>query len=128
MATFGAIGVVAKDMASTLARYRLLGLAIPEEADAQDHIEVQVVDGFQIVFDTVEVVERSTTYQLPSGGRGVGFAFRCANPAEVDGLFKKIGESGYETKQSPFDAFWGLRYATVLDPNCIPVSLYTPTS
>jgi len=126
MPAFDAIGVIATDMAATLAFYRLLGLSIPQEADGDDHVEVQIVDGFHIMFDTVEVVERFTTYQPPSGGRGVGFAFRCATPAEVDVLFHTIRESGYQTKQSPFDAFWGQRYATVLDPNGNPVDLYAP--
>ena len=126
MPTFDVIGVVVADMAETLEFYRQLGLAIPAAADAEDHVEVEVADGFRLMFDTIELVERFTTYDPPAGGRGVGFAFRCRTPAEVDELHAAITAMGHESKQAPFDAFWGQRYATLLDPNGNPVDLYAP--
>ena len=44
--------------------------------------------------------------------------------SEVDAAFKMITDAGYKAKVEPFDAFWGQRYATVLDPDGNPVDLY----
>jgi uncharacterized glyoxalase superfamily protein PhnB len=126
MPSFDAVGVIVADMAEALAFYRQLGLAIPEAANSEDHVEVKVAAGFRLMFDTIEVIERFTTYHPPAGGRGVGFAFRCSSPEEVDELYSTITAMGYESKQAPFDAFWGQRYATLLDPNGNPVDLYAP--
>ncbi len=124
MPQFDALGVIATDMAETLAFYRLLGLEIPADAEAEGHVEVEVAGGFRLMFDTVEVIERFSTYEPPAGGRGVGLAFRCESAAEVDAVFARAMEAGYGAKEPPFDAFWGQRYATLLDPNSNPVDLY----
>jgi uncharacterized glyoxalase superfamily protein PhnB len=124
MPTFDAIGLVANDMGATLAFYRLLGLDIPAEADDEPHVEVAVTDGFRMMFDTVATIESFSTYEAPAGGRSVGFAFGCASPAEVDEIFATVTAAGHPAKEVPFDAFWGQRYATVLDPDGNPVDFY----
>lgn len=126
MPTFDAIGIVATDMVKTLAFYRLLGLEFPEGAESEGHVEAELAGGFKVMFDTVETVESFSTYEPSSGGRNVGFAFRCDSPAEVDSTFAAITDAGYTAKEQPFDAFWGQRYATVLDPDGNPVDLYAP--
>lgn len=126
MPSFDVVGIVVADMAETLAFYRHLGLSIPESDDSEGHVEVEITDGFTLMFDTIEIVEQFSTYDPPAGGRGVGFAFRCDSPAEVDELYESITSTGYKAKHAPFDAFWGQRYATLLDPNGNPVDLYAP--
>ncbi|MEZ4523259.1 MAG: VOC family protein [Thermomicrobiales bacterium] len=124
MATFDAIGIVATDMAKTLAFYRLLGLEFPEGAESEGHVEAELAGGFRVMFDTIEVVESFSSYEPPAGGRAVGFAFRCASPSDVDATFAAVTAAGYEAKKEPFDAFWDQRYASVLDPDGNPVDLY----
>ena len=126
MATFDAIGMAVHDMAATLAFYRLAGLDIPAGADSEGHVDVDLEGGFRLMFDTVEVIESFTTYEPPAGGRDVGFAFRCDSPAAVDATFRAVTAAGHRVKKEPFDAFWGQRYATVLDPNGNPVDFYAP--
>ncbi len=126
MPSFDALGVVASDMAATLAFYRRLGLDIPAEADTEGHVEVELVGGFRLMFDSVEVIEQFSSYEAPTGGRSVSFAFRCDGPASVDATYADLTGAGYTAKTSPFDAFWGQRYATVLDPDGNPVDLYAP--
>ncbi len=128
MPAFNAIGIITTNMAETLAFYRRLGLDIPETAGDEGHVEVPIVNGFRIMFDTIEVIERFSTYEAPSGGRSVGFAFECESPTEVDALFAEITQAGYAAKQAPFDAFWGRRYATLLDPDGNPVDIYATSS
>ena len=126
MPTFDALGTIATDMAATLAFYRLLGLDIPADADAEPHVEVALTDGFRMMIDTVATIESFSTYEAPAGGRSVGFAFSCATPADVDEVFAAVTAAGHPAKEEPFDAFWGQRYATVLDPDGNPVDLYAP--
>ncbi len=126
MPTFDALGIIATDMAATLAFYRLLGLDIPTDADTEPHVEVVLTDGFRLLIDTVATIESFSTYEAPAGGRSVGFAFSCSTPAEVDEVFAVLTAAGHPAKEEPFDAFWGQRYATVLDPDGNPVDLYAP--
>ena len=44
--------------------------------------------------------------------------------AEVDATYEKLVAAGYESRRAPWDAFWGQRYATLLDPDGVEVSLY----
>ncbi|CAN5561048.1 VOC family protein [soil metagenome] len=126
MPTFDAIGIIATDMAKTLDFYRLLGLEFPEGAESEGHVEAELAGGFRVMFDSIATVESFSSYEPPVGGRSVGFAFRCDSPAEVDATFASVTGAGYEAKVQPFDAFWGQRYATVLDPDGNPVDLYAP--
>lgn len=117
------IGLVVKDMASSLAFYRMLGMDIPDEADVEGHVEA-TVGGMRIAWDTVEVVRSFSDYQPPSGGHRIALAFRCESPSEVDGLHGTLVGAGYRSHVPPFDAFWGQRYATVLDPDGNAVDLF----
>ena len=126
MPTFDAVGVIAIDLAATLAFYRLLGLEVPDGAESEPHVEIDLGNGMRLLVDPVATIERFSTYEPATGGRNVGFAFRCASPTEVDATFEQVTAAGYRAKEAPFDAFWGQRYATVLDPDGNPVDLYAP--
>ena len=122
MAHFDAIGIIAGDLPATLAFYRLVGLDVPETGEG--HVEAELDGGFRIMFDSTEVIESFSTYEPARGGRNVGLAFRCDSPADVDATYARVIEAGHEGREAPFDAFWGQRYATVLDPDGNPVDLY----
>ena len=126
MPTFDAMGMAVADMAAALAFYRTLGLDIPADADSEGHVEVEITPGFRMMFDTIEVINSFSTYEPTTGGRNIGFAFRCDSPSEVDERYADLVAAGYEAKEAPFDAFWGQRYATVFDPDGNPVDLYAP--
>ena len=122
MPHFDAIGITAEDLPATLAFYRLIGLDVPETSEG--HVEVELASGFRIMFDSKDVIESFSTYEPSTGGRNVGLAFRCESPGDVDATYDIVIAAGYEGREPPFDAFWGQRYATVLDPNGNPVDLY----
>ena len=54
----------------------------------------------------------------------MGLAFACDSPEEVDTTFKQLTDSGYKSHLEPWDAFWGQRYASVLDPDGNSVELF----
>jgi uncharacterized glyoxalase superfamily protein PhnB len=111
-------------MAVSLAFYRLVGLDIPTDVDAEGHVEVTLAGGVRLMFDTGEVVRSFSDWSPPSGGHRIGPAFRCDSPAEVDAAHAQVVAAGHRSHVEPFDAPWGQRYATVLDPDSNPVDLY----
>ncbi len=113
-------------MAESLAFYRRLGLDIPPEADDEGHVEVNLPGGIRLAWDTAEVVKSFSGWEEPAGGHRIGLAFLCDDPAEVDTRHHELVQSGYRSHLEPFDAFWGQRYATVLDPDGNPVDLFAP--
>ena len=42
----------------------------------------------------------------------------------MDATYARLVEAGYEGKKAPFDAFWGQRYANVVDPDGNVVDLF----
>ena len=120
-----AIGIVVSDMATALAFYRLLGFDLPPEAGGEGHVEVRTSGGIRILFDTEEVI-RSFDPRSTAPGRGgrIGLAFLCEDPASVDATAESIAAAGHVVHREPWDAFWGQRYAVVVDPDGNHVDLF----
>ena len=121
------VGIVVDDMARSLAFYRHLGLDVPADADTQPHVEVTTPSGTRLAWDTIETVRSFLPDFQPSpGSPRVGLAFRLDTPAEVDATYGKLVAAGYDGHKSPWDAFWGQRYALVHDPDGNSVDLFAP--
>jgi catechol 2,3-dioxygenase-like lactoylglutathione lyase family enzyme len=124
---FDVIGVVVSDMATSLAFYRRLGLDIPSDADGSPHVEVALPGGLRLAFDTEDTVRSfDPTWVRPTGGHRVALAFACDTPAAVDATYAALVESGRDGHLEPWDAFWGQRYAVVLDPDRAHIELFAP--
>lgn len=124
--TLNALSIVTADMSAALAFYRLCGLDIPAGAEQEPHAEA-TTGGIRILFDTRAVVESFTpTWREPSGGHRMALAFECASPDQVDSQYTCLVDAGHVSQREPFDAFWGQRYAVVLDPDGNPVDFYCP--
>lgn len=121
------IELVVADMAATLAFYRRLGLDIPAGADQQPHVDIEIKGGLRIAFDTEDTIRSfDSGWTRPSGGHRAALAFACDSPAEVDAAYAELTGDGYEGHLAPWDAFWGMRYAVVHDPDGTPVDLFAP--
>lgn len=123
------IGIVVKNMQQALEFYRALGLDIPVDAEKEDHVQVITPNGYRIAWDTEELVKgfnpdwSAPKEQVP--GR-IGIAFLCNNAADVDATYQRIVAKGYHSHKEPWDAFWGQRYAQVLDPDGNVIDLFAP--
>jgi catechol 2,3-dioxygenase-like lactoylglutathione lyase family enzyme len=119
------VEIVVADMARALAFYRLLGLEIPAEADAEPHVDVGLSGGLRLAFDTEATIASFHPSWKPGvGSARVGLAFALPDPAAVDAAYAELVEAGYHGELAPFDAFWGMRYATVHDPDGTGVDLF----
>jgi catechol 2,3-dioxygenase-like lactoylglutathione lyase family enzyme len=128
MATrFDVIGIVVADMAASLSFYRRLGLPVPDGADGEPHVEVALPGGLRMTFDTQDTIRSfDPSWTPPSGGHGISLAFACDDPAAVDATHDELVAAGHRSHLAPWDAFWGQRYATVLDPDANAVDLFAP--
>ena len=119
------VEIVSADLPRSLAFYRLLGLAVPDPE--VPHVEVELPGGNRLAFDTEDTIAGMHPGWTPptSAGR-VALAFGVDSPAHVDALFERLTEEGHPGTLKPFDAPWGQRYASVVDPDGTAVDLFAP--
>lgn len=118
-----AIGIVVSDMARSLDFYRRLGLEVPETPH-EGHVDITLPNGARLMLDSEATMLSFMPEWVRQSGNLVSLAFQCDSPAEVDQLYSEIVSAGYQGEKEPWDAFWGQRYAKLLDPDGIPVDLY----
>ncbi|MCT4781985.1 MULTISPECIES: VOC family protein [Exiguobacterium] len=117
------VGIVVEDMKRALDFYRLLGLSIPEAMDGEAHVEVN--DGsVRLAFDTVDVAESVYGEWKQATGHRIELAFLCDSREALDACYEAIVQHGYTSHREPWDAFWGQRYAIVIDPDGNLISLF----
>jgi catechol 2,3-dioxygenase-like lactoylglutathione lyase family enzyme len=121
-----AFGIVVKDMARSVAFYRMLGLEFPGGAENEGHVEAQLPGGLRYMLDTEDVIA-SFDAEWTRGEHVHGGAFRCESPDEVDRVYKELVAAGGSAHKEPWDAFWGQRYAQVKDPDGTVLDLYAPS-
>jgi uncharacterized glyoxalase superfamily protein PhnB len=77
-------------------------------------------------WDAAELIRQiDPEWTDPSGGHRVALAFLCPDPAGVDAKYEELADLGFGHRD-PWDAFWGQRYASVLDPDGNQVDLFAP--
>jgi catechol 2,3-dioxygenase-like lactoylglutathione lyase family enzyme len=120
------INLVVRDMDAASEFYRRLGLEIPSSPpwDAH-HRSATTPDGLDFDLDSSAFAQQWDE-GWPSGATGPVIGFGFATRDGVDATYADLVGAGYRGQQSPYDAFWGARYAVVLDPEGNPVGLMSP--
>lgn len=124
MPHLGAIGIVSKDMGASIRFYALLGLAFPRPEGDGDHAEATLPGGLRVMLDSLELMKKLEPAWTEPKGHRMGLAFECGSPAEVDAVHARVTAAGHASKTAPWDAFWGQRYAQVIDPDSNVVDLF----
>jgi uncharacterized glyoxalase superfamily protein PhnB len=120
-----AIGIIVADMSESFRFYRMFGLDLPNKPKkGQDHVEARTASGLRVLFDTIELIKTVSPGWKKAVGHRMVLAFECASPALVDKTYAKILKAGFRGAAAPWDAFWGQRYAQVLDPDGNKVDLF----
>ena len=127
------LNLVVRDMDASLAFYRRLGLDIPDRAvwrvaGAAHHVEVVMSNGVHLEFDSGALAMRyNAGWREPSaGGSRSVIGFALPSREAVDAVYRDLIGAGAATRQPPYDAFWGARYAIVADPDGNDVGLMSP--
>ena len=119
-----AVGVTTSDMKKSVEFYKILGFEFPEFDDGEQHVESIAKDGsIRLMIDHKELVE-SLLGEEPRPGNHASFAVAYESAHEVNEIVRNLIDSSFEVNKEPFDAFWGQRYAMVLDPEGYTVDLY----
>lgn len=121
--TIDAIGIVASDVAASVAFYSRLGLQFPP-GEPDDHVEAPIgATGVRVMIDSEEMIKGlDPNFEGNPHGR-VGLAVRLGSAADVDALYAALADDGFG-RTEPYDAPWGQRYAQVADPDGQAVDLY----
>jgi catechol 2,3-dioxygenase-like lactoylglutathione lyase family enzyme len=128
---FDFIGLVVADLARSLDFYRRLGLEFPPDAEQQPHVEATLPSGLRIGWDPVSTIQSfDDSWTAPTGSPRVSLGFACSSPADVDSTYDAMVAAGYLGHLPPWDASWGMRYATLHDPDGNGLDLFVdlPTS
>jgi catechol 2,3-dioxygenase-like lactoylglutathione lyase family enzyme len=123
MPQLNALGIVASDMAASIRFYRLLGLDVPDTPD-EGHVDTFLPNGVRFMLDSEEVIRSFRPDWSRDTGNQISIAFECDGPGEVDAVYRRVLEAGFDGEKEPWDAFWGQRYAQLRDPDGVPVDLY----
>jgi catechol 2,3-dioxygenase-like lactoylglutathione lyase family enzyme len=123
MPQLNAIGIVTSDMARSIRFYRLLGLDVPETPD-EGHVDTFLPNGVRFMLDSEDTVRSFRPDWARETGNQLALAFECESASEVDDVYARMVDAGFDGEKEPWDAFWGQRYAQLRDPDGVGVDLY----
>jgi uncharacterized glyoxalase superfamily protein PhnB len=78
------------------------------------------------MLDSVSLVMKINPKWKEPTGRAITLCFLQTSPKAVDEVYNKILAAGFESAKEPWDAFWGQRYSSVLDPDGNQIDLFAP--
>ena len=101
MVQLSMVGLMVREMATSLAFYRRLGMDIPADADEKRFVQVRMESGVTIFWDTFWADQHDPTRTWPSGGYQVMLEFFMADDAAVDAKYAEMTELGYHGRMPP---------------------------
>lgn len=124
--TFSGIHFWVADMAATIAFYRLCGLAVPEDAGGE--FVSFSAGGATFAFGTDALTRQyDPAFEPPTRAKGAAaLQFDLPSREAVDEMYARLTAAGHRGHLAPIDAFWGARYAEVLDPDGTAVGFHSP--
>lgn len=130
-ANAAAIGIVVADLPVSVAFYEHFGLTFTDfdfdsgSDAAHGHAEAELGPGLRLILDTEESIQSFTSaWTRPFGSPRTTVRFQFEAPHDVDAKFAELMEAGYHGLRGPWDAPWGQRYASVIDPDGSGVDLF----
>ena len=72
------------------------------------------------------IASYDSSFEPPAGAGRMAIALRAGSPAEVDQVYARMTAAGHRSHLEPWDAFWGQRYTSLIDPNDVQVDIYCP--
>lgn len=117
-----AIGIACLDLEKTAFFYEALGVSFKKFGEG--HMEGRTSSGVRLMLDSIELLkEINPNFKEPKDS-GITLCFLQNSPTEVDQRHKALIDLGFISVKEPWDAFWGQRYSSILDPNGNQVDLF----
>jgi catechol 2,3-dioxygenase-like lactoylglutathione lyase family enzyme len=130
MTAFSTISLVARDPQASLAFYRLLGVDLEDHSgdDGGDivHVTVRGKKPADLAVDSEPLADIYNAGFRSRTSRPLVIGFSVDSRADVDRIHAAVVAAGHESRQVPYDAFWGARYAIVADPDGNDVGIMSP--
>lgn len=136
--TLDQINLVCGDVEASMAFYRRLGVAIPDDGvwrtpTGAHHTSADDPAAGEAVGLDLDSTAFAQCWNSGWKGRSdlrgrVVIGFSVPTRADVDAVFHDMTGAGYRGLQEPYDAIWGARYAVIEDPDGIAVGLMSPVS
>lgn len=95
------VGLVVKDMPTSLQFYRRLGVEIPEDADSDAFVMHRMESGVTVFWDTVFAKRYDPARDEPSGGYRIMLEFFLADNDAVDAKYEELVGHGYFGRAAP---------------------------
>jgi catechol 2,3-dioxygenase-like lactoylglutathione lyase family enzyme len=126
MATLDQVNLIVGDMEAMAGFYGVLGVELPAGPPewAPHHRNSEPGVGIDLDLDSQPFA--AVWNRGWPGGPGIVLSFRVPERRDVDRLHDELTAAGYASQQEPYDAFWGSRFAVVLDPDGNSVGLMSP--
>jgi len=125
------INLVTLDVPAAVEFYRLLGVDVPDAPDDgwDAHHRSSTSSGGEPALDLdIDSVQFAAYWGSEELRPGPVLAFRFASREAVDETYERLTGAGHTGVRAPYDAFFGVRFAIVLDPGGTPVSLMSEPS
>jgi uncharacterized glyoxalase superfamily protein PhnB len=111
------VGVIVEDMPRALEFYRRLGVGVPDGANEQEHVEVEM-SGLTFFLSTKRANARWDPAPTPaSGGYRIILEFYLVSSDALDAKYDELVGLGYQSHCAPYDVTPELRFAMVDDPD-----------
>ena len=94
-------GLMVKDMATSLAFYRRLGLEIPAGEDEKPFVLHRMESGVTLFWDTVFAGKYDPNRTVPSGGYQIMLEFYLVTDEAVDAKYAELTAAGYHGRSAP---------------------------
>lgn len=123
------INLVVSDVPASVEFYRALGVDIPDTRPGwNEHHRTAEESGESPVDFDIDSAAFARHWGSPDVPSGPMLGFRLGSREAVDALYTQLTEAGHRGLREPYDAFWGVRYAIVADPEGTAVGLMSEPS
>ena len=113
---FTMVVLLVDDLARSVAFYRRLGVAFPDDVDRRTDVVVDMGGGHNIVWSTT-FARNDPDRRPPSGGSRIELEFFVDSNAAVDALWSELTAAGHAGRRPPFTTDFGAYMCLVDDPD-----------
>lgn len=111
------VGVIVEDMTRSVEFYRRLGVAIPENSENKQHVEIQM-NGVTFFLHTKQLNHMwDPTKSIPAGGYRIVLEFYLESREAVDAKYQELVDFGYEGHFAPYETPIQTYFAMINDPD-----------